>query len=699
MGDNITTEPLLSQEEIRALFSFELSLDSVSSDSWDTNKTVAIGSDCRSDGITSVPEGGPATKSDAIEGHNNRGSDDATIARFRAGHAEKSTIVNYLQGILTLETILRSCKQLLKEHFNLGRISLVQPRSNKTTIAVHSINDDENATFTGPHVIPLEHSRLKECFLKQNLTVCSLRPSELDGMERNYLLALSPNQRNVSIIYLPLMVHGGLKGVLVLSLPESGRISAQKTAFLSQLASHIAIAIENCDHFYVECRRSRQFSLVSKIAKLAASEIIDKVFLPEVCELLRKSYDHDFVQIWLAACDRLELTGHACRTPVDETVSQRVPSLVQECAIQGQIVCNEDLHSEFEMEPNCEKASQLAAPISIGGKCSGVLLIDSGRSDGFTGEDVSGIESVAALIASRLQNLQTFKNSQRSGEYLQAVLEAANDWAILYTDIHGYVITCSVGLQRVFPLSRQEISGTDLLNLFTDPQIQRELITFINSKDTASCLERSRVLQANGEATTYLDLTFQRVYDHDKQHIGFLCLVRDVTKEVGLSQKLEETSITDDITGLYNQRGFFRSLETTMMHWQKFHQNFSLCFLDLDNLKKFNDTYGHLAGSQALEETANLLKDVMRPNFDICCRYGGDEFVIIMPQTSKIEASPMIEKVCVSLREHFEGKMTASFGIAEISNKIIEGTELLAKADQAMYRAKNQGKNCVVLSD
>jgi diguanylate cyclase (GGDEF)-like protein/PAS domain S-box-containing protein len=357
------------------------------------------------------------------------------------------------------------------------------------------------------------------------------------------------------------------------------------------------------------------------------------------------------------------------------------------------------LHSEISMEPNREGKSQLAAPIHLRGKCLGALYIESNRLDAFASDDLNAMESVVSLIASKLHSLQVFKNSQRSGEYLQAILESADDWAIFSTDIHGYVLTCSVGAQRLFHLSQQEILGNDVLTLFADPRIRRELIALINSGATASCLERFHVPQANGELTAYLDVNFQRVYHLEEHHIGFVGVVRDVTEKVLLERRLKKLSVTDDVSGLYNQRGFFRVLKAEMRRSKKFRRNFSLCFLDLDGLKQFNDTYGHLCGSQVLRETAGLLRELLRSGVDTCCRYGGDEFAIILPQTNKIKAQVPIERIRAKLSEHFQQRITASFGIADFSDNSIGVTELLARADRAMYRAKAQGKNCIVLSD
>lgn len=700
MGDTFTMRSLLSQDEIDALFSLVPSKDSSLSNPCETSH-VSIANRCHNPGgASSMPVSEPEMGKGVVESQNGDVSADIITSKSPVTLAEETTLAISLHGYLTLEGILRSCSQALREHFPLRCISFVQPRANSATATVYSLNERADSPSIGPHVIAIEPSRLKECLLKQQkLITYSVRVSELDDIERDYLLELHPNPGAVSIVYWPLTLQGKLKGVLVLGLPETERLTATRTAFLSHMADHLAVAIENSDRYYVERRRSRQSSIVSEIAVQATSgDDVNKFFL-EVCKLLRTSFDYDSVQIWIETCDQLDLMGQASRSPNEVVVGQRVPAMALQCRQRGQIIYNNDLHSEFGTEPNREGRSQLAAPIHFGGKCSGVLFIDSSRLDTFASEDVNGMESVACLIASKLHNLQVYKNSQRSGEYLQAILEAANDWGILSTDIQGYVITCSVGSQKVFRLSKQEILGTDLLNLFTNPRMQRELITFIRGGATASYLERFHVPQTSGNVTAYLDVTFQRVHNHEKQHIGFLCVVRDVTEKLLLLQKLKELSITDDVTDLYNQRGFFRVLETEMRRSQKSHHSFSLCFLDLDCLKQFNDTYGHLAGSRALRETASLLRELVRAGMDTCCRYGGDEFAIIMPQTSKIEAQVAIERIRVKLSEHFQGKITASFGIADVSDNILEATELLARADRAMYRAKSRGKNCVVLSD
>jgi diguanylate cyclase (GGDEF)-like protein/PAS domain S-box-containing protein len=286
-------------------------------------------------------------------------------------------------------------------------------------------------------------------------------------------------------------------------------------------------------------------------------------------------------------------------------------------------------------------------------------------------------------------------DARKSNEYLQAILKASNDQAIISTDIHGYVLTSSLGTKRVFGLSPDEIAGRDVLTLFLDETFQRELSEFIANGNVQS-LERKKLPQTRSKITCYLDVTFQLVADADDYPIGFLCIVRDVTQNVLLQERLKSLSLTDEVTGFYNQRHLFPTLESELARSRSSKRSFVLCFFDLDGLKQYNDTYGHLRGTQVIKETAHLLRTYLRPDLDICYRYGGDEFIVIMPETSKHAALTVVDKIRLKLCELYHGKITASVGISE-STGAVDAQELVKRANQAMYRAKKSGKNCIIM--
>jgi predicted signal transduction protein with EAL and GGDEF domain len=131
-----------------------------------------------------------------------------------------------------------------------------------------------------------------------------------------------------------------------------------------------------------------------------------------------------------------------------------------------------------------------------------------------------------------------------------------------------------------------------------------------------SILKRSRLTQTGSRCQRYLDVVLQRVFSTGNEPIGFLCIVRDVTEFVLLHQRLEALSITDELTGLFNQRRFFASLAGEMERSRRFSRTFSFCFFNLDGLKEYNDTRGHVRGDQALRETVTLIRGLVRASVD-----------------------------------------------------------------------------------
>jgi diguanylate cyclase (GGDEF)-like protein len=165
--------------------------------------------------------------------------------------------------------------------------------------------------------------------------------------------------------------------------------------------------------------------------------------------------------------------------------------------------------------------------------------------------------------------------------------------------------------------------------------------------------------------------------------------------------RINELVVTDDLTGLYNSRHFGQLIESEFLRAQRYQSELSLVFLDLDRLKSINDIHGHLVGSRMLSELGRLIGRNIR-DCDRAARYGGDEFVIILPQTGKQQAVSMAEKMLELMRStHFisddnqEIRLTASFGVATYPQDGNSRTELLRSADIAMYKAKDSGRNCV----
>ena len=186
------------------------------------------------------------------------------------------------------------------------------------------------------------------------------------------------------------------------------------------------------------------------------------------------------------------------------------------------------------------------------------------------------------------------------------------------------------------------------------------------------------------------------------------------------AKRAHELAKKDDLTGLYNDRWFNVRLTETLQHARVTGRESVLIFMDLDRFKVINDCHGHLAGSQVLREVGFLLKRIVQRGDATVARYGGDEFVMILPETSLDEGLTVCEEIRRTIEEssflerewgfsmpplHLRGIISASIGVASHTpspdsetSVEHEKNELLKRADAAMYRAKSLGKNLVVVA-
>lgn len=208
----------------------------------------------------------------------------------------------------------------------------------------------------------------------------------------------------------------------------------------------------------------------------------------------------------------------------------------------------------------------------------------------------------------------------------------------------------------------------------------KERIVLMSSRENETgeswqtlCEEAERMLSP----TMRLSAQIANAYDEVRQQANLLMTFTE--------------SRTDPLTGLSNRRALDDSLESLFAMKDRYELTFSLCILDVDHFKKINDEYGHLEGDRVLQEVANLIDNCVRET-DVVTRYGGEEFVILMPSTDLSGALVFAERVREAVEQRL--KVTVSGGVAQASNTD-EPQTLLARADSALYRAKSHGRNCI----
>lgn len=192
----------------------------------------------------------------------------------------------------------------------------------------------------------------------------------------------------------------------------------------------------------------------------------------------------------------------------------------------------------------------------------------------------------------------------------------------------------------------------------------------------------------------WVKLQIEPQYDRNGNLTGFT----EIREDISTQKKLEELWMTDQLTGLYNRSRLDELMDAELRRANRYGTHFSLLLLDIDHFKRINDTHGHLVGDDVLYAVAKVLQDNIR-DVDIVGRWGGEEFMLILPNTNQSEALILAEKLRITLRDHpFTpvSRVTASIGISSYITGV-DSDELFKRADDALYRAKAKGRDRVEL--
>jgi len=389
-----------------------------------------------------------------------------------------------------------------------------------------------------------------------------------------------------------------------------------------------------------------------------------------------------------------------------------------------------------EREETQSAGVEIFVPLLNNGKLVAVLAV-SERADGkpYGVEDIDLLESVAAQVAASMENRYSDEQLREQDAQTSLVNRLTT------------IITSSMSIEMIFEAFTQELKKVVDIDWATIALIDgNELDILALSTTIGSAWQPGERIPLEGTATQLACRQRQAVYEPDlKRHhrfwtweshlkqgvssvvylplsvtdriIGTLVLASRKPKAYSRSQirllekvalqiaapienaqlyaRAEQKSRIDELTGLYNRRHFEERLKEEIARHSRYSDSFSIFMVDLDNFKTYNDVYGHPAGDSLLGQIGTIIKRCVR-DADQAFRYGGDEFVVILPQTAKDDAYVVAERVRQQIADEMEKKsvtVTCSIGLASYPTDGVIAGELVAAADSALYYAKWTGGN------
>ncbi|MCU7850172.1 MAG: diguanylate cyclase [Candidatus Thiodiazotropha sp. (ex Lucinoma kastoroae)] len=272
-------------------------------------------------------------------------------------------------------------------------------------------------------------------------------------------------------------------------------------------------------------------------------------------------------------------------------------------------------------------------------------------------------------------------------------------------------------------LHQDEVLGRNLFDSFPELPIkwlEKKLKTIMVLKNTAysswqqrPCLFKFTNVSAITTDVEYMyqDCSFWALKDESGNVLGVCMTVYDVT-ETAISQQLleeatehainmEESSLRDGLTGLYNRRYLDKQINQEIQLSKRYNWDLSLAMVDIDFFKKVNDQYGHDAGDEVLQSVSNTMMGQLRGT-DILCRYGGEEFALIMPKINLEKAASILDRLRSSIETSSirvgdqSISVSVSMGVSQYSEQSTLD-ELFKQADHALYQSKKNGRNRVTL--
>jgi diguanylate cyclase (GGDEF)-like protein/PAS domain S-box-containing protein len=325
--------------------------------------------------------------------------------------------------------------------------------------------------------------------------------------------------------------------------------------------------------------------------------------------------------------------------------------------------------------------SGILVPLNHQESCFGVLKVYSDRPRAFSGGDLQLLNMASQVLASSLANARLFRGEQDR----HSILEDSLPILISYIDDQLRFREINTAYTRWFNCSRDQIVGKSVSDFLSRSTFERIWPFMQRALAGEQVTFESRYSNLDGTVVP-MEEEYIPVRDAEGDLQGFFAMVRDISDR----KRAEQDYLTDTL----NRKGFDHRLEMACATSRRYARPLSLIFLDLDYFKAINDQFGHAAGDDVLRGVAQTLLEHVRDS-EVVCRWGGEEFAILAPETTMEDALLLAERLrqALSNRQYPDvGSITASFGVAEFDVNEADN-DFVYRVDQALYVAKAAGRN------
>jgi diguanylate cyclase (GGDEF)-like protein/PAS domain S-box-containing protein len=552
-----------------------------------------------------------------------------------------------------------------------------------------------------------------------------------------------------ALLGLPMIVGKQKLGAVLIGFTQQHIFTRREIAICQQATGQVALAIAEALSLETARKRAQEAETLRQAGAIVASTLKEEEAIQLIMEQLARVVPCDSASVQILHDGYLEIVGGFGWPDTKQVIGLRFPvpgdnpnSLVvqkRQPILLGNV---SPLYPVFREQPHSHIRSWLGVPLILHDQVKGMLAMDSVQADYFTPDQARLASAFADQVAIVMENARLYQEARQAAErrsilhrVSQEIVTANFDPEQIYTAIHraaaqlmpteAFVITLvapdTTQAEAVYLIDKdgraprqsfpkeQGLTGKVLAvgKTIYIPDVNQES-NFEGQHFGSHEYTRSIMALPLRSGDRIIGMISAQSYQpnayssEDQYLLEMLAATAAIAIENSrLLKEIQWLAITDPLTGLYNRRGLFQLAEREVERYRRFGRPFCVYMIDIDHFKQINDTHGHAAGDQVLVGLANRLRQRIR-DIDIIGRYGGEELLVVLPETQLAQGLLAAERARGHVEqhpirtEHGEIPVTISVGVAEIDAQISDLAALVDRADSAMYAAKQAGRNRVM---